>query len=535
MKIHGFLSRAKNILLPCLLLSAATGVLTGGVVFGFKWLSHHLIHFAQTAYAFVAAHPVYIPLFAVILAALAGVSWLILRWCPSAKGGGIPSAIGVLRGILPFQWLKTLVATVAAACVSFAAGMPLGNEGPSVQIGTALGRGVTRLSGKRNRAWDRYLMTGGAGAGFAAATCAPISGVLFALEEAHKRFSPMILMGSFASVLCAGLTVRELTALTGGSPHFIALPSPPTLSLEHVWLPAVIGLVAGFAAVAYALAFRGIDRVVSKHIASIPLFWKILAVFLLSGAAGLLSIHVVGSGHAVMEAIFAEKLVWHVLLPVLLMKFVLTLLASNTGVTGGLFIPVLTIGALCGGLLATLLITLGVPSEYYVTIVLIATASFMAATMHAPLTALVFSIEVLAGLSNALYIGIGIFIAYVVMETLGVHPLNDVVLRHRIADQHRDKARVVREATLTVQKGAFAAGKTLRDVFLPDNCLILSITGRRKVSMANGGEKILREGDVLRLRCGVYDTEREQMRQTLCDLFGEQEIEDIAVDTAAQT
>ena len=69
--------------------------------------------------------------------------------------------------------------------LSFLMGVPLGNEGPSVQIGTAVGRGTTRIALRKRFAWDRYSMTGGACAGFAVATGAPISGILFAVEEAH--------------------------------------------------------------------------------------------------------------------------------------------------------------------------------------------------------------------------------------------------------------------------------------------------------------------------------------------------------------
>ena len=71
--------------------------------------------------------------------------------------------------------------------IAFFTGLPLGNEGPSVLIGTALGRGTNNLF-NRTPAWDRYVMTGGAAAGFAVATGAPATGIIFALEEVHKRF-----------------------------------------------------------------------------------------------------------------------------------------------------------------------------------------------------------------------------------------------------------------------------------------------------------------------------------------------------------
>ena len=419
---------------------------------------------------------------------------------------------------------------MAAALLSFAAGLPLGNEGPSVQVGTALGRGITRLSGHSRRAWDRYLMTGGASAGFAVAAAAPITGLFFALEEAHRRFSPMILMSGLASVFSATATMQALTACFGGSAVFIHMDTPRVLGLPDLWLPLVLGLVAGGAAALYSLAFRHMDGLLKNTVGHWPRPVKIAAVFLLCGLAGLLNPHVVGSGHLVIEHIFEQNLLWHILLVTLLLRAALMLLASKTGITGGIFIPKLTIGALIGALCANALSALGMDNGYYLAIVVLCIAAFMGAASHTPITALVFAAEALCGLSNMLYIGLAVFVAYAVMELLDVDAVNDEVLHRRIAELHHGKSHCTKEARITVQPDAFAVGKTLADLFFPNSCLILSVKKGERTSMASGGSKGLFVGDELHIHFDVYEGEQEEMDAAFCALFGEQKIHSIPVD-----
>ena len=134
---------------------------------------------------------------------------------PRVRGGGIPSSIALLRGIVTFKWLRTLIGVFFMSMTSFLIGVPLGNEGPSVLMGTAIGKGSVSVIAKKHPAWSRYAMTGGACAGFAVATGASVSGVLFAVEEAHQRISPMILLVGAVSVLFAQIVSYILCPLLG--------------------------------------------------------------------------------------------------------------------------------------------------------------------------------------------------------------------------------------------------------------------------------------------------------------------------------
>lgn len=519
-----FRTRMKNILLPCVFMSFITGSIVGALVFLFKYTAQFLYDTTGDIYAFVSANPGYIPLIFLGLAALATLSWLILKWCPAAKGGGIPSAVGIARGILSLQWLRTLVATFVSACISFFAGLPLGTEGPSVQMGTAMGRGMTKASGKKNQAWDRYLMTGGASAGFAAATAAPISGIFFALEEIHKKFSPMILLVNFVSCISAAFMSRMLSQFAGISPYFIDMEEPFALNVGDLWIPIVVGIAAGLAAVLFSEIYKLIVKFWGEKLGFIPMYVKLLIVFFICGICGLFLNPFLGSGHAVIEMSFEAELSIGILAALFITKSVMILLSSNTGATGGMFIPMLTVGAIVGAILGKIFVACGLSPEYQLPIIAIAMAAFLGAAMHTPITALVFSIEALSCLNNVLFVGVAVFFAYLLMEILGVESVTGMVLKSRIEDRNKNKVNFASSAHLSVKPNSFAVGKALSDLFLPYRCIVLSVTQDDVKEFAGDSGRVFKAGDKLHIRFLCADEDYEEYLAKLCDIFGKQQI-----------
>ena len=179
------LNYIKNILIPCILLSCVTGIFTGIVIFLFEISADWVINLSTEIYSAVRLNPQYLPLLLGGALVLGFISAYTVKLLGIAKGGGIPTAVALVRGRIEFRWLRSLFATFTSALITFFAGIPLGNEGPSVQMGTAIGRGTVKLFSSKKTAWDRYIMTGGACAGFAAATSAPVTGIFFAFEEGY--------------------------------------------------------------------------------------------------------------------------------------------------------------------------------------------------------------------------------------------------------------------------------------------------------------------------------------------------------------
>ena len=123
-----------NLLLPCLLFSVATGVFTAIIVTAFKLLAEWVIHLSATAYNAVRENPEWLPLLIVGAAAIGLLASLVLSLSHSCRGGGIPTSIAAIRGIVSFKWLSAILLLPISALLTYLAGLPLGTEGPCVQM-----------------------------------------------------------------------------------------------------------------------------------------------------------------------------------------------------------------------------------------------------------------------------------------------------------------------------------------------------------------------------------------------------------------
>ncbi len=497
----------KNILFPCLLFSAVTGIFTGGLIFLFKLLSGLVMDYSTQIYQFVREKPTTLP-FLLLGAALLGLcSGLILHFAKNCRGGGIPTSVAILRGLMDFNWIKSILLLFPSALITFLGGIPLGNEGPSVQMGTAVGRGTVRLFAKKNRAWDRYIMTGGACGGFAAATGAPLSGIFFAFEEAHRRFSPMLFMTASVTAACSAVTMHLLCRIGGISPYLFDLTALPSLPLRHLWVSLVIGLLCGAMAVLFTKSYAAVAGFLNKHLSGLPFVFKTVLIFLLVALCGFASGGLVGSGHDIIHTLIEGHGVWYLMLLCLGVRGLFLILSNHTGITGGLFVPTLTFGALIGALFSTAAVKLGLLSEaYYVVPVIIGMTAFSAASSRTPITSITFALEALAGLSNMLPIVIGAALSFTVIETWGVISLNDTVINQKVADEHRDKTPLIVDARVTVTEGSFAESKEVRDILWPPTCTVLSI---KKPNNAHSSHHagVITPGDVLHIHYQTYDPE----------------------------
>lgn len=510
-----------SILLP-LFYSALVGALVGAVVVVFKLCAKVVIAFSEEMYAAATEQWWITPLLLAAFALIAVVSSLVYKKVPNARGGGIPTSIGIVRGLIQFHWVKNLIAVFGLSLSGFFVGVPLGTEGPSVQIGTTVGRGVTRIFAKKHPAGDRYLMTGGACAGFTTATGAPISGIMFALEEAHQCISPMILMVATVSVMFSKIVSDLLSPLLGVSTTLFEEMVPVTLTAADLWLPALIGIVVGLFSVAFLKYYTLLQEFWSKKLRKIPALCKILIVFALTFAFGMLSYSNISTGHELMVHLFREGGIWYLLLLCLAVRSTLMILASSSGITGGLFLPLMSLGALVAALLAVALHALGLSTEYYSIIMILGITACLAGMMKMPVTAMVFALEALFASSNVLPVIISALLSYVVTELFEVHSITDSVLHNRIRDQHGDVKPAVYDGFITVKTGSFAVGKQIRDILWPNNLFVLSIkrAAQSGAVMDEHGEKYLHVGDELHVRYSTYD--RAATREELSAIVGPQ-------------
>lgn len=512
----------KKSIIPCLGLSMIAGALSATLIFLFKLAYTAVINLSAQIYSAVRANPAYLPLLilgAVVLGLLAAA---ILKYEPSARGGGIPTSVAILRGLISFHWLKNIITLFSSAMITYLCGVPLGTEGPSVQMGTAVGRGTVRIFAKNHLAWDRYIMTGGACAGFACATGAPLSGIFFAFEDAHRRFSPMIFL-SAATAVFSGFAVSEFfSSVSDITLNLFHLGFIQTLPPRYIWIGIVVGIICGAIAILFTKIYQFFSKLNEKSILKISLWIKIPSIFAIVALIGFTSSHFIGTGHSFIEFLLDGHGIWYLLLLYLAIRALLLILSTTSGITGGLFVPSLAFGALIGALIASALIAMGwIPKDYYVLIVTVGMASFLSAFSRTPITAIAFSIEALGGFSNILLMIAGVTFAYLTIEIASVTAFSEAVIENKEENEHQGKTAAVIDEHVTVQTGAFAADKEIRDIFWPPTCTVLSI--KRNPLHPTSGDGVICPGDVLHLHYRSYDTEKT--RALIESIVGKQEMD----------
>ena len=505
-------NKIKNIIMPGFLLPAIAGGITGALIFLFKLAANCVISGSGRIYTFVRANPFFLPILIIGAILIAFASYLFRRFDETSAGGGISTSIAIVRGVLSFRWFRNLVSVFCAAMLSYFVGVPLGNEGPSVQMGTAIGSGTSNIFAKKSKAWHRYVMTGSASAGFGAATGAPLSGILFALEELQERISPMIFL-SASSAVAASYGVSELLCLlTGKSSALFHLSVGVTLPMKNLWMVLVVGVMCGLAAVLFAKCHTAFGTFLRRKGDKLPVFLKLTSVFLFVSVIGYFFAECLGSGHDLIEVLFEGDGVWYMLLLILVLRMLLMLTANNIGVTGGLFVPNLTFGALIGALCAILFRSIGIlSSEYCVILVTVAMSAYLCANSCIPITALCFGIEVLCGGKNILSFAVAVLASYAVVKLLKSKTCDEISIERR-EEEYAEKAGNRIFGEYEVGKDSFAVGKLKSDLPLPFGS---EISGKTK--------GIIKCGDVLKVSCFAED------KKALEEIFGKQPEESASV------
>lgn len=493
----------KNLLLPSLIFSMLTGFFSAILITAFKMAVDIVIKTSTALYGFVRSNPVWIPVLILGAAILGLIASFILTLSHSCRGGGIPTSITAIRGIVHFKWIASVFVLPFSALLTFFCGIPLGTEGPCVQMGTAVGDGVVKcVGGKKQKCWRRYMMTGGASAGFSIATASPISAILFSMEELHKHFSPMLLTIASLSVISAQITVRILAMFGIGSVGLFQIAALESIDTKLLFAPLLVGLICGACSILFTTLYEAIDRMIHAIRKKVPIRVVFPVLFICISIVGFFLSDALGTGHDLMEQLFVTQAVWYLLILVFLIRMVSMMFSNTAGVTGGIFLPTLAFGAIIGSLCASGMIALEwIPPKHYLLIVTLGMVSFLGATSRIPATACVFAIEALGGGNNVLPIILATTVALLTVELSGLEDFTDTIIESKIRSISKGKTQTVIEVPLTVKQDSFAVGKELRDILWPNACAIVSF----ERAPTNRGNVGIAENDVITVHYKTYD------------------------------
>jgi chloride channel protein, CIC family len=351
-------------------------------------------------------------------AAAAIAAWLVRRFAPLASGSGIPHVEAVLNEELPPAPLILVPVKFIGGLLAIGSGLALGREGPTVQMGASIAHLVGRIF-RRQAPDGRVLLAAGAGAGLATAFNAPIAGAIFVLEELVQRFDTRITIATFGASAGA-ITVARM--FLGEKPDF-EVPPLPFHSISSLPLYLVLGLLAGLLGVAYNRAILG-TLAAAERLNKVPVE---LRAGLIGSAVGLLAWFlptVVGGGDAITQRtlVGTESLLTVSL--VFLLRFGLGPLSYGALTPGGLFAPILVLGAQCGLLLGAVghhWLPAAVPTPTAVAVV--GMAAFFTAVVRAPITGIILITEMTASFTLLLPMLGACFTAMIVPTLLGDPPI----------------------------------------------------------------------------------------------------------------
>ncbi len=322
-----------------LVLSIFIGVLSGLLVVCFRisieWLRVLLLGSVPHTYQ-------YRLLLAPMLVGLI-VGLLVKYFFPQARGSGINQTKAALYVYNGYISARTMVGKFITSALAIGSGHSLGPEDPSLQIGA----GVASLIGRRlnlSRERLRLFAPVGAAAGLAAAFNAPISAILFVIEEVIGTWSAAVLGSIVLSALSSVVVARHFW---GREPMF-HIPAVTFGDSRELMAYAVLGVVGGCAAVLFS-RLLGILR---PWLRSLPKWSQALqpaVAGLLVGCIGFFGFpEVMGAGYQVIDHALHGEYLWHVLLALAVLKILATTISFSSGTPGGMFAPTLFIGAMLG-------------------------------------------------------------------------------------------------------------------------------------------------------------------------------------------
>ncbi|MGH9773551.1 MAG: chloride channel protein [Candidatus Acidiferrales bacterium] len=363
----------------------------------------------------------------VILAPTLGgllVGFLVLRLFPRARGSGVnqtKAAVYISDGYVPFS---TVIGKFICCALAIGTGQSLGPEDPSLQMGagiaSALGRRL-RLSKEK----VRLIAPVGAAAGLAAAFNAPISAVIFVIEEVIGTWNAGVLG---AIVLAAVSSVVVMRWFLGSEPLFRA----PAYRLAHpgeLLSYAALGIVGGIASVLF-VKFIAFARPRLKSMPRWTQYSQPAAAGLLIGIVGIKLPQVMGAGYPYIDQALHAEYVWYVLLLLGAAKILSTGVSFVSGSPGGMFAPTLFIGAMIGGAVG------GAEHAAFPqlagsvgTFGLIGMGVLFAGFLRAPITSVFMVMEVSGNYSIILPAMISNMLAYLISLRFAPEPLFDLLSR----------------------------------------------------------------------------------------------------------
>ena len=285
-----------------------------------------------------------------------------------------------------------------------------------------------------------------------------------------------------------------------------------SLPLKNYWTLIILGIIIGIIGVIFSKGILKTQSLFKNSKLSTEM--KCIIPFVVTGIVAFISPILLGGGHDLIIALKEQNFTVTVLFTFIIVKFLFTFVCFGSGIPGGIFFPLLVLGALVGNLVGLLFTTyFGIDNTYLINFIILAMAGHFASIVKAPITAIILISEMTGSLNHLLALGIVVIISHLTSDILKSSPIYESLLerileKYSIKDNLTEGKKLLLE--IAVSMDSILVGKYIKDIKWPKNCLVVSILRGDSELIPNGDTEII---------CGDYLTIMidEEIYQELLD------------------
>ncbi len=413
------------------------GGLVGLMASLFRFLLERIEHFRTDLYNIESLTPYYNWGLALAFGIIGiGASlFLVRRFAPETSGSGVHEIEGALDELRPVRWKKVLPVKFFASLFSLGSGLLLGREGPTIQIGSSIGKMVKEVF-RQEEEKSNPLVSAGAAAGLASAFNAPFSGIIFVMEEMHGHFRYSFF--SLAAIMVASGTADLVSRFLVGASPVIKMTTFASPSLSTIWLFILLGAIFSIIGFGFnKLLVLSLDFFANLS-RNATIMSAIIAGIVIS-SVGILYPNLIGGGYNTIRLAIDQSFSLQFLLLLFIGRFILSIFSYGIGVPGGIFAPLLALGVVIGMLFGS------IAQQYFpdlitnpVIFAVAGMAGIFASTVRAPITGLMLAVEMTSNFELILPLIFTTVTAALITTQMGNQPIYTVLLERTLKRNQHD-------------------------------------------------------------------------------------------------
>ena len=488
------------------------GIFAGLMVCLYRFLLYGSENILRGYLTIINGNLVYTILFFIALAIMGLLIDYLIKWEKDSAGSGIPQVYAEIKGHMEANWAKVLVSKILAGVLTALGGLSLGPEGPSVQIGGMAGKGIAKLF-KGSKTDELRLILVGSAVGITAAFNAPLAGVIFVFEEINHGFDKTLVFIALVSAIVSDFISKVIF----GQQTILDFPVL-NIPLESYWILIILGVIIGILGYIYNIGMIKSSDFVSNL--KIPSWLKFVLVFMVSGVVALTVPEISDGGHFMMDMLDIAIPSLGVLVLLLLLKYLFSMFSFSSGSPGGIFLPILVLGAYIGAVFGSIAVPyFGWQQDLIYRFIIISMAGFFAATVRSPITGVVLLAEMSGSTESLVAMIIVCLIAYVVPTLLGNEPIYESLYDRLLLTKNREFVKKPSKHVLSeylVPLNCNYINFKIKDIPFPKNAIVVSVIRNGKYVIANENFNI-KYADQIQILTDVNDY--PYVREEIEELF----------------